>query len=156
MAELITAVHNIKVEDFLTITENFNYHLPEHIVETLKNRLDDIVNIVYADEFCTETWAVKSNSVFVNRDFSYTLLVTLRQHSVNTKLYAVSVDEYTEAIFTSLEQAKAYCENHRRWLNTPELFNILVYRLNSTNNENEDYWIPDSSGQWQKYSNGRE
>ena len=150
MAELITAVHNIKVEDFLTITENFNYHLPEHIVETLKNRLNDIVDVVYSDRFCTETWAVKSNSVFVNRDFSYILLATLRQQSVNTKVYAVSVDEYVEAIFTSLEQAKTYCKNHHRWFGDPELFNIFVYRLDSTNNDNESYWIPDSTGQWQK------
>ena len=86
MAEMVTAIENIEISNFLKLCDKYDYRIPERMLEELnlqKNRHKNI-SVIYADEFNPQ-WRFANDHLIVERYFCLEMLNEIKGIRKNAK-----------------------------------------------------------------------
>lgn len=78
MAEMTTAITSIKISDFLKICAKYKYYLPQSFEAELNNRTNEIVNVIYTDEYSPK-WSIHRDHIIVNHYFSREMIDEIKK-----------------------------------------------------------------------------
>ena len=99
MAEMITAIEDIKVDKFLGLCYKYNYKIPDAIMVELLHKRNQNISVIYADEHSPQ-WQLANDYLIVEKHFCPVMLNEIKGIRKNNAKYS---NEEVEIIIRFIE-----------------------------------------------------